>query len=172
MENFSPDKRAKDGLQSCCKDCYAKQHLNWYYENKEKHIECGKRWEEKNRDKVAQIKRKHYLSNKTKCDARSAQWRNENPEKRIEICLTWAKNNPHKVSEIVMRRNARKLNQTPPDADFNKIQEFYIKRDVLNKLTGIKHEVDHIIPLSRGGLHHQDNLQILTKSQNCIKGNR
>lgn len=31
------------------------------------------------------------------------------------------------------------------------------------------HHVDHIVPLSRGGLHHEDNLQYLTASENCRK---
>lgn len=34
------------------------------------------------------------------------------------------------------------------------------------------YEVDHIIPISKGGLHHQDNLQYLPKSENCRKGNK
>ena len=34
------------------------------------------------------------------------------------------------------------------------------------------HEVDHIIPLSKGGLHHEDNLQYLTIAENRSKGNR
>ena len=34
------------------------------------------------------------------------------------------------------------------------------------------HEVDHIIPLSKGGLHHEDNLQYLTVKENRQKGNR
>ncbi len=34
------------------------------------------------------------------------------------------------------------------------------------------HEVDHIIPLSKGGLHHENNLQYLTISENRKKGNK
>tara|TARA_B110000967_G_C18415038_1_gene331097 strand:- start:27 stop:479 length:453 start_codon:yes stop_codon:yes gene_type:complete len=34
------------------------------------------------------------------------------------------------------------------------------------------YEVDHIVPLSKGGLHHQDNLQHLTVADNRRKGNR
>lgn len=59
-----------------------------------------------------------------------------------------------------MKRKA----QTPPDADFDKIKEIY-----LNCPAG--YEVDHIIPVSKGGLHHQDNLQYLTISENRRKSN-
>lgn len=34
------------------------------------------------------------------------------------------------------------------------------------------HEVDHIFPLSKGGLHHEDNLQYLTKEDNRKKSNK
>lgn len=67
--------------------------------------------------------------------------------------------------EHFMRYYMRKKKQTPTDADFTKIKEIY-----LNCPKG--YEVDHIIPVSLGGLHHQDNLQYLTISENRRKGNR
>jgi hypothetical protein len=38
--------------------------------------------------------------------------------------------------------------------------------------TGIAHHVDHIHPISKGGKHHPDNLQILTATENIRKGNK
>lgn len=58
---------------------------------------------------------------------------------------------------------AKLLAQTPPDADLKAINEFYI-----NCPPG--HEVDHIIPISKGGLHTLENLQYLTISENRSKG--
>ena len=34
------------------------------------------------------------------------------------------------------------------------------------------HEVDHVIPLSKGGLHHEGNLQYLLKLDNRRKGSK
>lgn len=67
-------------------------------------------------------------------------------------------------NEIAARRRARKQQQTPDlsKEEKNRLQEFY-----LNCPKG--HEVDHIQPLSRGGLHHPDNLQILTITENRKK---
>jgi 5-methylcytosine-specific restriction endonuclease McrA len=59
----------------------------------------------------------------------------------------------------------KKKDQTPVDADMELIKEIY-----LNCPEG--YEVDHIIPISKGGLHHQDNLQYLTVSENRSKGNK
>lgn len=66
---------------------------------------------------------------------------------------------------LTMRYRARKYAQTPPDADFEQIKEMY-----RNCPEG--YEVDHIIPISKGGLHHQDNLQYLTPDENKRKGNK
>lgn len=67
--------------------------------------------------------------------------------------------------EGVHRHRAKKLGLLPEDADIRKIQEVY-----LNTPDG--HEVDHIKPISKGGLHHQDNLQYLTVVANRSKGNK
>lgn len=60
---------------------------------------------------------------------------------------------------------AKKYRVLDPNADKEKIKQIY-----LNCPTG--YEVDHIIPLSKGGLHHQDNLQYLLKEENRRKNNR
>ena len=63
-------------------------------------------------------------------------------------------------------RNAYRARlSTPCDADLIKLKEIY-----QNCPEG--YEVDHIVPLSRGGLHHQDNLQYLTRQENRSKSNK
>lgn len=63
------------------------------------------------------------------------------------------------------RYRAKKLRVLSPDADRNKIKQFYLNCPV-------GYEVDHIIPLSKGGKHHEDNLQYLTILENRKKNNR
>lgn len=75
---------------------------------------------------------------------------------------------PDRKLAQVRKRQAAKLNRTPPWADQRAIREFYAS-------CPSGHEVDHIIPL-RGdiasGLHIETNLQILTSEENRAKGNR
>lgn len=70
-----------------------------------------------------------------------------------------------KKNEAWQRYMAKKKNQTPADADIKAIQEFYF-----NCPDG--HEVDHIVPISKGGLHTLENLQYLTISENRKKSNK
>ncbi len=51
-------------------------------------------------------------------------------------------------------------------------QLFYDTAKFLESVTGEKHHVDHIIPLSRGGRHDPWNLQVLTAEENLKKSNK
>jgi 5-methylcytosine-specific restriction endonuclease McrA len=70
-----------------------------------------------------------------------------------------------KKNEAWQRYMAKRKNQTPKDADIFAMQQFY-----LNCPNG--YEVDHIIPISKGGLHSIENLQYLTVSENRKKSNK
>lgn len=69
------------------------------------------------------------------------------------------------ANEAWQRYRAKQKAQTPPDADIKMIQEIY-------KNCPVGYEVDHIIPISKGGLHHQDNLQYLPWRVNRQKSNK
>jgi 5-methylcytosine-specific restriction endonuclease McrA len=83
--------------------------------------------------------------------------------------------NRHKSAVYLQRRKQRLLEQTP---DLNQqekaqIQKIYEERDRRNQAAGfIKYHVDHITPLSKGGLHHPANLRIIGASENARKGCR
>jgi RNA polymerase sigma factor (sigma-70 family) len=49
------------------------------------------------------------------------------------------------------------------------IEEFYRICRARTLSTGVEHHVDHIIPLSKGGMHTPDNLQVLTAKENLMK---
>lgn len=62
---------------------------------------------------------------------------------------------------------------TPPWVDFDKIAELVMERNRLNQETGVRHEIDHIIPLAGKnvcGLHVHWNMRVITSSENRRKG--
>jgi len=68
-------------------------------------------------------------------------------------------------NEAWHRYMAKKKNQTPKDVNVKALQEFYLNCPV-------GYEVDHIVPISKGGLHTLSNLQYLTISENRKKSNK
>lgn len=92
-----------------------------------------------------------------------------------EATLKWFKENPDKANAKGAKRRAAKLKQMPAWADLAKIREFYSLARKLTQDTGVRHSVDHIIPL-RGklvsGLHVEANLQVITFSKNSSKSNK
>ena len=63
------------------------------------------------------------------------------------------------------KRRSDLILRTPKWSDLDEIREFY-------KNCPDGYEVDHIIPVSKGGKHHEDNLQYLTAEENRKKGNK
>lgn len=59
---------------------------------------------------------------------------------------------------------ARKSNAISPSTDLKLIQKIY-------ENCPLNYQVDHILSLKSGGMHHQDNLQYLPNSENARKGN-
>ena len=92
-------------------------------------------------------------------------------------CSKWSKNNKAKRNAITAKRHASKLQRTLiwlTKEHYKQIADFYKKAKELDALTGIKHHVDHIVPLQGenvSGLHVPWNLQILTAAENCSKNN-
>jgi hypothetical protein len=68
----------------------------------------------------------------------------------------------HKNVIKVIKYRTRKINALPEDANLSLISLIY-------KYCPEGYHVDHIHALSRGGLHHEDNLQYLPASENCRK---
>ena len=81
---------------------------------------------------------------------------------------------PEILGLLAIQRRATLRNQTPDlnQDEVNKILTIYEECSKISCETGIPHEVDHIIPICKGGLHHPDNLQILTMEENRKKGGK
>jgi hypothetical protein len=56
-DGFSPNKKKTSGFCSYCKVC----KLQYYYNNRERLLVCGKQWAKENKEKVAKYQRKYYL---------------------------------------------------------------------------------------------------------------
>ena len=123
-------------------------------------------------------KQKFNETNLEKNKIRSANWRKNNLIKKKLYDKNWYLKNLDKVNAKTAKRRSTKLNATPSwltNEHKKEITEMYRSCLDISKQTGIKHHVDHIVPLKgKGvcGLHVPWNLQILTATENISKNNR
>jgi hypothetical protein len=100
---------------------------------------------------------------------RLAKWVVENRERIRKHKKKWKLNNPEALlSMSAKRRDAKKT----ACQGYNKlyVNSFYTISRRISECLRYPFHVDHIMPLARGGMHHQDNLQILSKKKNLSKG--
>ena len=86
--------------------------------------------------------------------------------------MEWTKNNISRKLARVRKYQAMKRNSKVLCGDTNVIKVFYDAAKRVGKCVGIKFHVDHIVPLSLGGSHHQKNLQWVPYMWNLSKHNR
>lgn len=205
LEEFSSRSAAVDGKQGTCKACSKAADLVWRKANPRKALASAKAWKEANSERTKAITKAWKEANPEKIRAyqkadlgkariRSDAYRKANPEKVRASIKAWRvanlekarakdrahrkayrKTYPEKVNAAVMARNARKLKACPAWADSAAIAKIYAEAGALSVSTGIKHNVDHWVPLRSklvSGLHVEFNLRVITKAENLSKGNR
>lgn len=114
------------------------------------------------------------MPHKSKEDAKA--WRESRREHLTLEKKKWKLNNPGKVG--LQRTNYRLKNSNRGDEivqwedltveEQNQLNTIYRNAQERSKVSG-KWEVDHIIPLSKGGTHTLDNLQVITDKANREK---
>jgi 5-methylcytosine-specific restriction endonuclease McrA len=77
------------------------------------------------------------------------------------------------ISAENQRRRYARVKQGIPieitNEELRMIQEIYQEAQRLTSSTGVCYHVDHIIPLFEGGMHHPDNLQVITYDEHLKK---
>jgi len=116
------------------------------------------------------IRKQTYEKNKNKALAYGSEYRAKNRNKTIEATKRWRKANKEQWLVSIQNRRARLLNA--------KIYEV-TKRDIAKLLEkpcyycgGSSQSIDHVVPLSRGGLHKIGNLVGACLSCNKRKNNK
>ena len=114
-------------------------------------------------------------NNPERCREFGYEWRAEHPKYHSEASRKWRAEKPEKRNASTAKYRASKKQAIPSWADNEAIKNIYLECINQTQKTGIKHDVDHIYPLTSDymcGLHVETNLQILTHMKNIVKGNR
>jgi hypothetical protein len=192
VADFGVDKQKKDGITSHCKKCKqlaSKKHYDTniaYYQvrnrkfyaklSPEKKIEYRVTCNSKESTKTKRLAWQR--ENKDKVRVYSQGWYSKAiPEVLSQKRKDYRKKNPEVFARHSVKRRSSEKAATPlwiTDEDKEKTKLIYLKRDFINEMTGIKHEVDHIYPIQGKhscGLHVYWNLRIITATENRRKNN-
>jgi hypothetical protein len=133
-----------------------------------------KLYKERNKQKVNEYHKCYREKNKEKQSDYFSKYYNKDKKNSINRVLKWAKENPEKHNEIIAKRRSQKKHGIISlTKDQRKIMRcFYRQADRLEKRFALQFHVDHIIPLSKGGLHIPSNLQVLPARLNLQKNSR
>lgn len=151
LDEFQPNPAGRLGRKSTCRVCNRKAVKAWAGANPERALEKKRRSWDRHKDRLNEARRESRGDHEREL---AREWRKRNPEK--------ARNGNHQrraatrnAPPAVLERIAYLLTQ--PCAYCGADQDI---------------EIDHIIPLSRGGRHEADNLAAACPRCNRSKGNR
>jgi len=164
-----------------------------------KNPEDKKAWAKANRENILDTKKAYRERNKEKIKAYSKAWQKANKEKikayyevnkeKIKAsCKVWKKANREKVktrdkayyeanrgascARVKAYKATKKQNNYITSSEDKQLARWvYTMSAKLTETTDIEWHVDHIKPLSKGGMHSLNNLQIVPATWNLQKNN-
>lgn len=159
QKNYNKNNKEKLSLQKKKynkdnKEYKAKYDRKYRKDNIEYYKKKGNKYRKNNKESIILYQKKYYKVNK---------------ENLLLYQKNYKINNSYKYNTHSANYRALKLNQTPKltTNEKAKIALYYKISDYM----GNNWHVDHIKPLSKGGLHHPDNLQIIPAKHNLSKNN-
>ena len=171
-------------LVSYCKPCACSRAKRHHDKNLEKHRELAKKYREEHREELREYFRNYRIEHSEKKRQSDRSWRTRNAEHAramararyrrnkqsyITKARQWAELNPEKAMEHERRKRFRRRGAPP-----NQEAQHYMK--ILDSdpccycgRYSDSMEIDHIIPLSKGGDSHWTNLTAACRSCNASK---
>ena len=189
-EAFSKNKAKFDGRTSECKACVAARDKSRYAKNAEAerekrrqnyrnnvqaYVARAQQWAARNPEKDKKRRAAYYETHREKILERGREKYVVNLEYNRLRGRKWRQDNPEKSLEHVRARQTRKQKAMPAWADRAEIKAVYAESRRISQETGVKHHVDHIVPLKNPlvcGLHVPANLRIIPALENQVGSNK
>jgi len=175
---FAVASRNRDGHTGSCKACRKLQNKKYYIENKEHITAINNQYREDNKEATIFRGKQYYQKTKVSRSEKSKQYYLDNKEAIASQGKQYRQDNKDKCNAKAAKYRAAKLNAIPSwfsDWDRFVLDEAYSTAKYREEQTGVKHHVDHTVPLQGklvSGLHCADNIQVITAKENLVKSNK
>lgn len=130
------------------------------------------KWYAEHSDKVAARRAKVYAENIESSREKSIKYYYENKDHVLERIAKWKKANPEKSRVYSQNRRNITVGRLSPDLAIH----LFVEQDGVclgcREDLGNDFHMDHIIPLSLGGLNADENIQLLCPTCNMSKGSK
>ena len=145
----------------------------YYKANSEKIKARSRAYREANLEKIKVRVKVYYKANPEKYYVQHKAYRKANPEKAKAHSRAWARKNKGAINSFTRAYQTLKQNKNciTTKEDKQLARWVYSQSKNLSETTDIKWHVDHIKPLSKGGMHSLNNLQIVPATWNLQKKN-
>ena len=184
LTEFHKEKRGKHGRKACCKVCIkqyqqanrekvAEYKKQYYQENRKKIEKRQKQYRQENREKIAERGKQYYQENREQITEQQKQYYQANREKIAKKQKQYQQANPEKLKARNQKRRALKRDAAG-NATAAEIQarfDYHGNRCYYCGCDG-KMQIEHRIPLSRGGTHYPANIVPACQSCNFSKGTK
>lgn len=170
IASFGLNKNYKDGRRTTCKDCRRIESASYRARYPEKKKAADKRNYELNGEAIRNRVKRYRVQNRQAVNDWHQKYRQTNKEAIAQVKLEWRRKNPHKFIESVNRRRLRKANAKTYTVTKKDARKILQKACIYcgDKST----QIEHIIPLCRGGTHGIGNLAGACERCNKSKGAR
>ena len=143
----------------------------WYERNRERKATTSKAYRERNRERISIVDKAWLERNRERKATTNKAWRERNRERRAITSKAWRERNRDLDHELKRRRRCKQKNASSPLTANEKEKMLLLEhtRQQLQSETGREYHIDHILPITHGGIHHPVNLRILDGRENVSK---